>query len=88
VDDVFLGLEVVVQRGLGHAKPLGDLPQRGLLVTLLGKQFERDLLCPGPGIGPRHTELTGGAGGALAAAVVRCGCGPLVVHICVVPFGS
>ena len=29
-DDVFLGLEVVVQRGLGHAEPLGDLAQRRL----------------------------------------------------------
>jgi hypothetical protein len=25
VDDVFLGLEVVIQGGLGHAETLGDL---------------------------------------------------------------
>jgi tetratricopeptide (TPR) repeat protein len=54
VDDVFLGLEVVVQGGLGHAEALGDLAQRGLLVALLGEQLERNLLRPRPGIGPRR----------------------------------
>ena len=37
VDDVFLGLEVVVQGGLGHAQALGDLAQGRLLVPLLGE---------------------------------------------------
>ena len=37
VDDVFLGLEVVVEGGLGHAQPLGDLAQGRLLVPLLGE---------------------------------------------------
>src|SRR6266496_24098 len=48
-DDVFLGLEVVVQRCLGDIEPLGDLAQRRLLVALLGEQRDRDLLdaCPG-----------------------------------------
>ena len=53
VDDVFLGLEVVVQCGLGHAQPFGDLAQRGLLVALLGEQLERDLLRPRPGVSTR-----------------------------------
>jgi len=88
VDDVFLGLEVVVKRGLGDAKPLGDLAQRGLLVALLGEQFERDLLRPGPGIGAWRAGVTGlvrgrtsRAGGALAAAVVHRERGPLVIHV-------
>jgi hypothetical protein len=37
VDDVFLGLEVVIQGGLGDAQALGDLAQRRLLVALLGE---------------------------------------------------
>src|SRR5262249_32604408 len=58
LDDVFLGLEVVIQSGLGHAKPLGDLPQRGSLVAVLGEELDCDLLDPGtrvsarPGAGP------------------------------------
>ena len=44
VDDVFLGLEVVVERGLGDAEPLGDLAQRGLLVALLGEELQGDVL--------------------------------------------
>jgi hypothetical protein len=39
VDDVFLGREVVIERGLGDAEALGDLAQRGLVVTLLGEQL-------------------------------------------------
>jgi tetratricopeptide (TPR) repeat protein len=35
MDDVFLGLEVVVEGGLGHAQALGDLTQGRLLVPLL-----------------------------------------------------
>src|ERR1700683_1199950 len=54
VDDVFLGLEVVIESGLGHAEPLGDLPQRGLLVPVLGEEFERHLLHARPGVGPRR----------------------------------
>jgi len=49
-DDVFLRLEVVVERGLGDAKALGDLPQRGPLVPLLSEELERDLLHPRPGV--------------------------------------
>jgi hypothetical protein len=93
VDDVFLGLEVVVQRGFGYAQPFGDLAQRGLLIALLGKQLERHLLGPGPGIGARRSGPAGRAGGALAAAVVRHGGKlgrprrPLVVHVAVIPSG-
>ena len=39
--DVLLALEVVVERGLGDAQPLGDLAQRGLVVALLVEQLER-----------------------------------------------
>jgi len=45
-DDVFLGAEVVVQRGFRHVQPLGDLTQRGLLVSLVDEEFQRDLLDP------------------------------------------
>ena len=54
VDDVFLGLEVVVEGGLGHAQALGDLAQGRFLVPLLGEKLERHLLHPGPGVGPRR----------------------------------
>jgi hypothetical protein len=50
-DDVFLGLEVVIERGLGDVKPLGDLAQRRLLVPLLGKQLDCHLLDARAGIG-------------------------------------
>jgi hypothetical protein len=49
-DDVFLGLEVVVERGLRDAEPLGDLAQRGPLVALLREKLERDLLDARPGV--------------------------------------
>ena len=39
-EDVFLALEVVVERGLGDVESLGDLPQRGLVVALLVEQLE------------------------------------------------
>jgi hypothetical protein len=39
-EDVFLGLEVVVERRLRDVQPFGDLPQRRLLVALLGEEFE------------------------------------------------
>src|ERR1700722_3780234 len=42
-NDVFLGLEVVVKRGFGDAEALGDLPQGGPLVALLGEELKRDL---------------------------------------------
>jgi hypothetical protein len=51
-DDVFLGLEVVIQRGLGHPEGLGDLAQRGLLVAVLGEHLDRDGLDPGAGPAP------------------------------------
>jgi hypothetical protein len=37
VDDVFLGLEVIVEGSLGHAQALGYLTQGRLLVALLGE---------------------------------------------------
>jgi hypothetical protein len=49
-DDVFLRLEVVIQRGLGDAELLGDLAQGCLLVALLGKQLEGKLAQPRPGV--------------------------------------
>ncbi len=63
--DVLLAGEVVVDRRLGEAQPLGYLAQRGLLVALLGEQLQGDvedplacgvLLCEpfaGIGLGPR-----------------------------------
>ncbi len=52
--DVLLALEVVVERGLGRAEPLGDVAQRGLVVALLGEQLECDvedaLARGGPGL--------------------------------------
>ena len=53
-DDVLLGLEVVVQGGLGDAKPFRDLPQRGLLVALLREQLQRDRLDALPGAAARE----------------------------------
>jgi len=50
-DYVFFGLEVVIQGGLGHAKPLGDLAQRGALVAVLGEELHGDLLNPGARVG-------------------------------------
>ena len=40
---VLLALEVVIERRLRRAQPLGDVTQRGLVVTLLGEQLERDV---------------------------------------------
>ena len=45
-EDVLLALEVVVQRGLRDLQPLGDLPQRGLVVALLVEQLQRDVEDP------------------------------------------
>src|SRR5579875_37006 len=45
-EDVFLALEVVVERGLRDAEPLGDVAQRGLVVALLGEQLEGDVEDP------------------------------------------
>ena len=56
-DDVFLGLEVVVQRCLGDAEALGDLAQGGPLVALLGEQLQRDALDAGP-VSPRAPLAT------------------------------
>ena len=42
-EDVFLALEVVVERGLRACEPLGDFAQRGLVVALLVEQLERDV---------------------------------------------
>ena len=42
VDDLVLAREVVIQRGLGDAEPLRDLPQRGVVVALLGEELEGD----------------------------------------------
>lgn len=49
-ENVLLGLEMVVERGSGDLQLLRDLTQRGLLVSLLGEQLQRDLLDPFPGI--------------------------------------
>src|SRR5262249_50207233 len=44
--DVFLALEVVIERRLRDAEALGDLAQRGPLVPLLVEQLERDVQDP------------------------------------------
>ncbi len=41
--DVLLAFEVIVERCLCGAKPLSDVAQRRLVVTLLGEQLERDV---------------------------------------------
>src|SRR5690348_14435017 len=48
--DVFLGLEVVIERGLGDVEPFRDLPQRGLVITLLGEQLQSHGLDALPGV--------------------------------------
>jgi hypothetical protein len=45
-EDVLLAGEVVVERCLGGAEAFGDIPQRRLVVALLGEQLERDLEDP------------------------------------------
>ena len=44
--DVLLALEVVVERRLRRAEPLGDVAQRGLVVALIDEQLERDVEDP------------------------------------------
>ena len=39
--DLVLAGEVVVERGLGDAEALGDLPQRGAVVALLDEELGR-----------------------------------------------
>ena len=45
-EDVLLALEVVVERRLRDAEPLGDLAQRGLVVALLVEELEGDVEDP------------------------------------------
>jgi hypothetical protein len=45
-EDVALALEVVIERGLRDPEPLGDLPQRRLVVALLVEELERDIEDP------------------------------------------
>jgi hypothetical protein len=52
-EDVLLGAEVVVQRGLGHTEPVGDLTQRRLLVPVLGEEFQGDVEDSRPGVPAR-----------------------------------
>src|SRR5215831_16413333 len=66
-DDVLFGPEVVVQRGLGDAEPLRDLPQRGLLVALLGEQLKRYRLDALPGAAARDLAALPWPGPGLAA---------------------
>jgi hypothetical protein len=53
-EDLLLGLEVVVERRLGHAEPVGDLAQGGLVVAALAEQLQRDRLDPLPCPALRH----------------------------------
>ena len=48
--DVFLGGEVVIDRSLGEAEPVGYLAQRGLVVALLDEQVEGDVENPLAGV--------------------------------------
>jgi hypothetical protein len=43
-EDLFLRLEVVVERRFGDLQALGDLAQGGLLVALLREEFEGHVL--------------------------------------------
>jgi hypothetical protein len=45
-EDLVLGAEVVVEGGLGHPHPRGDLAERGLLVPLLDEEIEGDIQDP------------------------------------------
>ncbi|GMA34461.1 hypothetical protein GCM10025876_06650 [Demequina litorisediminis] len=44
IEDLLLGLEVVVQGGLRDPQVLGNLAQRGLVVAVGGEALESDLL--------------------------------------------
>src|SRR5690606_3446008 len=44
--DVLLGLEMVVEGGLGHAELLGDLPKRRVFVAVLAEELDRGPLDP------------------------------------------
>src|ERR1035441_1661246 len=44
--DVRLALEVVVERGLRGPEPLGYVAQGGLVIALLGEEFERNVKNP------------------------------------------
>ena len=50
-DELLLGLEVIVDQALRHARLLGDLFDRGVLVTLAGQDGERGLEDLAPGVG-------------------------------------
>ena len=59
VEDVVLGGEVVIQRGLPHADRVGDAPRRGAGVAVRGEQLRRgveDLLAGGLARPPRLLE--------------------------------
>ena len=47
-EDVLLAREVVVERRLRDAEPVGDLAQRGLVVALVVEELERDVEDPLP----------------------------------------
>ena len=63
-DDLFLGLELPVDRRLGHAHRVGDHLQRRAADAALGDQFQRRV---------QYAGLRGGAGDRAEPAVLLCG---------------
>jgi hypothetical protein len=66
--DVFLGGEVVVDRGLGEAERLGYLAQRSLVVALLDEQVEGDVEDPLAGVPSSGCRAAPARGRAAVAA--------------------
>ncbi len=62
-EDVVLGLEVVVQRGLGDAEAFGDLAQAGAVEALLGEEVERHIEDALAGVDVGGSVGGGGCGG-------------------------
>jgi hypothetical protein len=64
-EDVLFGFEVVVEGRLGDAQLLGDLPQAGAVVALLGEEVESHIedALAGVGLGGRPGALATGRGG-------------------------
>src|ERR1700728_3741524 len=50
LEEILLGAEVVVERGLGEPEAIGYLLQRRSIESLLGEQLERDVENSGAGV--------------------------------------
>ena len=77
--DVVLGREVVVERRLGDAELLGDLPQAGAVETLLGEEVQGHVEDPLSGV-DRAGPV---AAGSVAAGLIIPGRGARARESCV-----